>query len=148
MSKIKVYVASSWRNPRQGEVIKSLRSSGFDVYDFRHPGLGDTGFHWSDIDPQWKSWSPETFREALQHPIAINGRKRDTEALEWSNAVMLVMPCGRSSHLELGWAIGAGKRTAILLSDGEPELMYGMVGLVTISLGHIIHWLDPELHSS
>lgn len=39
---------------------------------------------------------------------------------------VLVLPCGRSAHLELGYAIGAGKPTFILLAEGEPELMYKM----------------------
>ena len=46
--------------------------------------------------------------------------------MEWADAFVLLMPCGRSAHLEAGWAIGAGKPTAILLSAGEPELMYKM----------------------
>ena len=34
---MKVYVASSWRNERQQEIVRALREAGHDVYD--HPGL-------------------------------------------------------------------------------------------------------------
>ena len=47
---------------------------------------------------------------------------------------MLVMPAGRSSHLEAGYAVGAGKKLYILLNKVEfqPDLMYKMAnGLVT-----------------
>ena len=56
----------------------------------------------------------------------------------WADAFVLVMPCGRSAHLELGWAAGAGKPTAILLSDGEPELMYKMVDDICVSIDEVI----------
>jgi hypothetical protein len=123
-------------------VVNNLRACGHEVYDFRNPGPGDHGFHWSEIDPEWKSWSPDEFRAALDHPIAVSGLSKDVEGLRWCDAVVLVMPCGRSAHLELGRGIGAGKHTAILLSDGEPELMYGMVDLVTGSLDEIDDWLN------
>lgn len=41
---MKIYVASSWRNERQPEVVEHLRSFGYEVYDFRNPAPGDTGF--------------------------------------------------------------------------------------------------------
>ena len=34
---MKIYVASSWRNERQPDVVQALRNAGHDVYDFRHP---------------------------------------------------------------------------------------------------------------
>lgn len=37
---MKVYVASSWRNSYQPEVVKALRLSGHDVYDFCQPNTG------------------------------------------------------------------------------------------------------------
>jgi hypothetical protein len=65
-------------------------------------------------------------------------------ALEDCTCCVLVMPCGRSAHLELGYAVGAGKKSIILLSDGEPELMYRMVGVdsICISIGEVIVALE------
>ena len=33
----KIYVASSWRNPYQPEVVAALKKAGHEVYDFRNP---------------------------------------------------------------------------------------------------------------
>lgn len=33
----KIYVASSWRNPFQQEVVNILRDLGHEVYDFKNP---------------------------------------------------------------------------------------------------------------
>lgn len=139
---MKIYVASSWRNERQPEIVKSLREAGHEVYDFREPAPGERGFHWSDIDPAWKEWTPEQFRESLQHPIATHGVGRDLAGMAWADAFLLLMPCGRSAHLELGWAIGQGKLTLILLSDGEPELMYALVHHLCVSMEEVLQRLD------
>lgn len=36
----KIYVASSWRNPFQQEVVNILRDLGHEVYDFKNPHMG------------------------------------------------------------------------------------------------------------
>lgn len=143
----RIYVASSWRCAAQPGVVESLRALGHEVYDFRNPP-GKSGFGWSEIDPEWLDWTPETYRERLDHPRAVEGFAEDFMAMDWADTFVLVLPCGRSAHLELGWAVGQGKRTAILLSrDGfEPELMYRMVDKLATSLDELVGWLaevDP-----
>lgn len=53
----KIYVASSWRNTLQPEVVRVLQYDGHEVYDFRNPAPGNKGFAWSEIDPEWTGWS-------------------------------------------------------------------------------------------
>ena len=131
--KRKIYVASSWRNLIQPAIVTILKSIGHEVYDFRHPANNDDWFHWTEIDPNWQSWTPEEFKQALEHPVAESGFKKDMDALDRSDACVLVMPCGRSAHLELGYAIGKRQKTVILLEAGEPELMYKMVDHIITS---------------
>jgi len=138
---MKIYVASSWRNAIQPAVVIALREAGHDVYDFRNPRPGDTGFRWSDIDPAWKAWSPPLFIEALKHPIAINGFSSDKMAMLRADVCVLVMPCGRSAHLEAGYFTGAGKPLHILLSDGEPELMYRMADELHCTIASVVEAL-------
>jgi hypothetical protein len=64
------------------------------------------------------------------------------DALRAAEAVVLVMPCGRSAHLEAGWAVGAGRRLAILLADGEPELMYSMADAICSTVEDIASMLE------
>ena len=140
-SKMKIYVASSWRNEEQPGVVKLLREAEYEVYDFKNPTEGDAGFHWSDIDPNWQNWTPEEFRDHLNHPIAQEGFSKDINAMHWADVCVLVMPCGRSAHSEAGWMQGHSKPTLILLSDGEPELMYRMFEKVCISMDEVIEHL-------
>lgn len=147
-SKRKIYVASSWRNKDQPRIIRILRESGHEVYDFRLPhGKEDGGFHWSEIDPNWKQWTPAEFRTGLLHLTARKGFALDMEALEWANTVLLVLPCGRSAHLEAGWAVGAGKQVIVLLADGEPELMYRMFSLICLNVAEVLHAIKGLYHA-
>lgn len=140
---MRIYVASSWRNQHQQGVVAALRAAGHEVYDFKNPGPGESGFGWSQIDPMWQAWTAEEYLAALQHPIAQHGFKRDMDALMGCDACVLVMPCGRSAHLELGWAAGAGRRTYVLL-DGpsEPELMYLMNTKIVTNVVDLLHALE------
>jgi hypothetical protein len=114
---------------------------GNEVYDFREPSLGIHGFSWSDIDPEWLQWSPEAFRKALEHPIARLGLERDMSALQKCEACLLVLPCGRSAHFEIGLARGLGKLTAIYIPEQqEPELMYAEVDDVLASESELLDW--------
>ena len=136
---MRVYVASSWRNDRQPAVVAALQRVGHEVYDFRYPDVHVEGFAWENVDAGWREWTPEQFREALQDPLCEIGFGFDMAALMSCDAAVLVMPCGRSAHLELGWAAGAGKRTIILLAENaEPELMYRMADRLCISLDEVL----------
>jgi len=139
----RIYVASSWRNLLQPSVVTQLRAAGHEVYDFRNPAPGNSGFQWSAIDPDWQSWNGTAFRSALAHPIAQHGFGLDHAAMEWADTFLMVLPCGRSAHLELGWACGAGKRTIILLEEHqEPELMYLEAQHLCLSLAEVLMQLS------
>ncbi len=150
---MKIYVATSWRNEWQPGVVVALRESGHEVYDFREPhttgpnrGRQGVGFRWSEIDPQWESWTPSQYIQALNSQAATDGFGSDMDALEWCEACVLVMPCGRSAHLEAGWAKGIGKLTLALLTDySEPELMYRMFDKLCLNLDDVIHTLGETL---
>jgi hypothetical protein len=139
----RVYVASSWRNAEQPSVVRELRLAGHDCYDFRNPFNGVPGFAWSEIDPQWTSWTAEQYRTHLTtSPIAARGYVNDLRAMEWADTCVLVLPCGRSAHLEAGWFAGRGKRCIILTRDGEePELMALMANHICISMSEVLRLL-------
>jgi hypothetical protein len=84
---------------------------------------------------------PRRFRdEVLTHPIAKAAFAKDMDALKNADATVLVLPCGRSAHLELGYAVGAGQRTVVLLDDpiSEPELMHLMCDAICTSMDEVL----------
>lgn len=144
---MKLYVASSWRNELQPQVVEELRVDGHEVYDFRHPPGGDhLGFSWSDVDPDWPSWTPEEYVAALDHPIAQAGFDSDFGAMEWAEGCVLILKSGRSAHLEAGWFVGRYKPVWIVLDPDEfgrdtghhvTELMYKMADGIFTSIGEL-----------
>ena len=136
----RIYVASSWRNVEQPSVVERLRQIGHSVYDFRHPFNGVPGFAWSEIDPEWQTWSARQYRELLTtHPIAARGFISDLRGMQWADTCVLVLPCGRSAHLEAGWFCGQGKRCVILTHDGEePELMALLATDICVDMDEVL----------
>lgn len=140
---MRVYVASSWRNAEQQDVVTRLRAAGHEVYDFREPVPGERGFSWHELDPSLPvgpadlELPADQIREMLDHPIAAHGFRRDFDAMRWCDALVLVLPCGRSAHLEAGWAAGARKVTIGLLADGEPDLMWKLLDHLCVTVDEV-----------
>jgi hypothetical protein len=128
----------------QQGVVHVLRAAGHDVYDFRQPKLGNHGFSWHEIDPSIPRgpadliMAAEDIRLMLAHPVADDGFALDMGALQWCDTCVLVLPCGRSAHLEAGWAVGAGKLTIGLLAEGEPDLMWKMLAHLVVHVDELL----------
>ena len=118
----KVYIIGSLRNPRVLDIANALRKSGIEVFeDWASPG--------PECDDHWQKYEQargRSFIEALNGHHAQNQYQFDKKHLDNAEAAVLVLPAGKSGHMELGYIIGQGKPGYILL-DGEPErydLMY------------------------
>jgi len=140
----RIYVASSWRNMLQQAVVRILRAARFEVYDFKNPP-NNAGFGWEQVDLKRnaddQSCASE-YLDALETPRAVEGFNTDMDAMKRADIFVLVLPCGRSAHLELGWAIGMGKKTTVLLDDPcTPELMYKMVDHLSPNMVDLLGWL-------
>ncbi len=145
----RIYGASSWRNTEQPAVVALLRGAGHRVYDFRNPREGDHGFSWSEIDPTWQGWSPSLLRQALTHPAARRGCANDFDGMRWADTGVLLLPCGRSAHLEAGWFTGSGRELFVLMCQPEvPELMYRMATAICVSVEELLERLDVPAERS
>jgi len=136
-----IYLASSWRNNLQPLYVAGLRQAGHTVYDFRNPP-NKTGFRWTDVGLESRTPTVLEYKRALLHPIAREGFLSDFNAMLQCDTCVLLLPCGRSAHLEAGWCIGKGKRTIIVTQDGEePELMALMADHIVGSLNQLLELL-------
>ena len=132
---MKIYVASSWRNLLHAGIVRALRRCGHEVYDFKNPEPGNDGFSWKDVMPGYSlggKVAPEVYREGLKHPVAVSGYAHDIGALRWCDAVVYVMPCGRSASWEFGYAMGQGKKGfVVMFDDDQPDLMFSEATIIT-----------------
>lgn len=128
----RIYLASSWKNEYHQALVDTLRSHGHKVYDFKHHDrnaeMNTVGFHWSSVDKNYKEWTHEDIRKGLQSRNATVGFLRDFHAMQDADTCVLLLPCGRSAHVEAGWFAGQGKRVIVfdLEEKPTPELMYLM----------------------
>lgn len=148
----RVYVASSWRNLMQQAVCATFKAAGIPHYDFHNPAPGDEGFHWSEVGipgyvrAQNNAVALEHYLAGLQHPRAVEGFANDLGGMQSCDVCVLVLPCGRSAHLEAGWFAGQpDRKLAVLMEDPiVPDLMYGLADYLAPSLFDLLGWLGVE----
>jgi nucleoside 2-deoxyribosyltransferase len=134
---LKIYVASSWKNPFYTQVVERLRAQGYDAYDFRADGFG-----WHEIDENWRMWTPAQMLDAHHHPRAVQHYKHDMAALAGADVVVAVLPFGLSAGMELGYAVGAGKHTVVYApAIREADLMLKMADAVTTDFEVVLAFL-------
>lgn len=142
---MKIYLASSWRNKYHGVFLALLKNNGYDVYDFKEDGFS---FHWSQIDEDYKNWNGQQFVSALYKDLAISGFDRDFDMLNKCDVCVMLLPCGKSAHIEAGYAVGSGKKLIIVNPYNEkiePELMYKMAHRIVFSQNQLLNALNFTL---
>lgn len=124
-----IYLIGSLRNPQVPTIGKFFRENGYTVFD-------DWFAAGPEADDWWQKYEQskgQSYLNALYSSAAAdNVFNFDKRHLDRSSAAILVMPAGKSGHLELGYMAGKGKFTGILF-DKEPErwdVMYKFVDVV------------------
>lgn len=111
-----IYLIGSLKNKEIPNVAKVLRDLGYDVFD-------DWLSAGPDADDYLRDYYRErgfNYRQIMNSPSAQLAFQYDKYHLDRCDAAILVMPAGKSGHLELGTVIGAGKPGYILF-DSEPD---------------------------
>ena len=125
--KYEFFVASRWRNKEQVlELSGKIRAKGKSVYTFVE---GDgTNYALKDAE---QSHEPEEFMRKFesipdwQHDSAIREIfDIDMNALRDSACLLLLLPAGKSSHIEAGAAYGMSKRLIVIGEQKETESLY------------------------
>jgi len=117
-----IYVIGSLRNPMVPEISNEIRGFGYTVFD-------DWYAAGPEADDKWKEYEKarnRNYQEALKGHAAKNVFEFDKRNLLASDAALLVLPAGKSGHLELGWMAGKEKPTFVLLEDDSDrwDVMY------------------------
>jgi nucleoside 2-deoxyribosyltransferase len=119
--KLKVYLIGSLRNPAVPEMAQELRKLGLDVFDDWYAAGPEADDKWRD----YEKGRGHTFRKGLKGFAADHVYKFDLKHLNDCDVAVLILPAGKSGHLELGYCIGRGKKGYILTNDPERwDVMY------------------------
>lgn len=111
-----IYLIGSMRNPVIPDLAMRLRDDGHEVFDdWYAPG--------PEADDYWQVYAKrrgQSYKDALNDYHARHVFEFDKFHLDRADTAILVMPAGRSGHMELGYMVGQGKRTYVLF-DKEPD---------------------------
>jgi hypothetical protein len=144
MSKV-LYLIGSLRNKRVPELAKRLREENphTEVFD-------DWYAAGEEADDFWKTYEQDrgrTYQEALAGHAAKNVFAFDKRHLDRCTHALLVLPAGKSGHMEVMYATyGVGAKTAILLDpeDVRWDVMYQFVPTIINNDEGIRDWLNTS----
>lgn len=104
-----------------------------------------------EADDMWKAYEqnrPRSYRDALNGYAATHIFKFDKHHLDTSTHALLVLPAGKSGHMEVTYAkYGAGCKTGILLEEGaDPrwDLMYKFIDEIFYTQAEVVEWLNAN----
>lgn len=134
-----IYLIGSLRNPNVPIVANKLRLEGFEVFDdWFAPG--------PNADDYWRDYEKgrgHTYEEALKGWAGKHIYEFDKYHIDRSDIGVMLMPTGKSGHLELGYMIGCGKPAFICFQE-EPErwdVMYQFAAGVAFSEENLLELL-------
>lgn len=135
-----LYLIGSLRNDRVPSLASNLRLLGVDVFD-------DWYAAGPEADDYWKKYEQDrgrSYQEALEGYAAGHVFHFDEFHLNRCDAALLVLPAGKSGHLELGYVAGLRKPTYILLDEQDIrwDVMYKFASKVFVNEGEMLEYFD------
>lgn len=144
---MRVYVASSKKNPRVTEIMDLARAHGHRVLDWAR-GSADVDeekawTEWYAKTEGYEKWSPAKHVDFMGDPQMLEINERDGSEMRSVDAGIVVLPAGRSAHLEIGWLAGAGVPTCAFFSGPgiDPEPMLHQLDFYTDRVDVLFNWL-------
>ena len=136
---MKIYLIGSLRNPKVADLASKLEA---DLNAAFAPHTVEVWCDWFgagyEADDKWQAYETARGRsmvDAIMHgDNAEHVWSYDKKHLDESQIAILMLPAGKSGHLELGYMIGTGKNTVVYF-DKEPErwdVMYKFCDMLVV----------------
>lgn len=143
---MRVYISSSWKNrARVRAVATALRAAGHEVYDFTDPSSRTTPEVPPERFPEQFDPTRHIYREYIT--AVVEWRQAVTEnqrALRWCDVVVLLLPCGCDAHADWAYAVGRGKRTAVVGVPGERTPTHMWADTLLDCDAEVVGWVSSQ----
>lgn len=117
----KYFIASRWRNRDSVlALVHKLRAKGKSVYCF----METDNYHSIDEDPEAVMKAFEATDNWRHSDMVESIFKKDMDALRASEELILLLPAGKSAHIEAGAAYGMNKHCIVIGEQKEAESLY------------------------
>lgn len=137
----RIYLIGSLRNQEVQVLAGKLRALGYEVFDDWHAAGPEADDYWQ----KYEIARGRTYKEALSGAAAKNVYQFDKRNLDASDVCILVMPAGKSGHLELGYCCGQGKHTAVFFPEDfvveRYDVMYQFAEFIAENEAELIDWV-------
>lgn len=134
-----IYLIGSLRNPEVPEIANEIRKkTGHEVFDDWYAAGPEADDYWQ----KYETNRGHSYAEALHGHAARHVYSYDHHHLERADVGVLILPAGKSGHLELGF-LARTVPCFILLSEGETPRWDVMYQFATVChtkeelLGHL-----------
>lgn len=140
------YLIGSLRNPYIPKLEASIRKSCPSVVPFAD--WYSAGERADDAFKEYHQGRGLSYRDAINGYAGRHIFEFDKSHLDRCDGAVLVMPSGKSCHLEAGYMVGRGKPVFALYPDGEPEdryeLMMQFLTEIFYSEGELLEYFNRE----
>jgi hypothetical protein len=139
-----IYIIGSLRNPVVPDVAAFLRiHTDFGVFDDWYSAGPEADDYWQ----KYETGRDHDYQTALAGFAAQNVFMYDKHHLDRCDAAVLVLPAGKSGHLELGYMLGQGKPGFILLDKefDRFDVMYNFATKVVYSVEELLPHLSRSV---
>lgn len=113
--KYQYYIASRWRNRDSVlDLTSKLREKGKTVFCFVEPDKTDYALYQKEREHSPEEWMKllESTPNWKENKDLKEILKVDHDALRESEAVILLLPAGKSAHIDVGMGFGLGKNAS------------------------------------
>jgi hypothetical protein len=125
--KYQYFIASRWRNKDAVlDLTRKLEARGRTVYNFIEADGRDY-----ELKNKDQSHDPEKFMKDFESISNWQESKAvkeifdiDMNALKDSETIIVLLPAGKSAHIEAGVSFGMGKKTILIGEQKETESLY------------------------
>lgn len=134
----KIYLIGSLKNPKVPQVAASLRKEGHYVFDDWYAAGPEADDYWQ----KYEVAKGHNYKEALAGHAANHVYHYDKGHLDSNEMAILVLPAGKSGHLEFGYMIGSGKPGFILFDEKMPDGKDGRWDVMYLFASEVFYKLD------
>lgn len=141
----KLYLIGSLRNPEIVKITNALH----DRFSSELEIFSDWAAAGPMADDAWRDYEKargRTFKEALQGYAARHVFEFDRHHLDTSDGAVLILPAGRSGGIELGYMVGRGRSTFVLLdSPDRYDVMLQFADHLADSIDELMEQINETL---
>lgn len=138
-----IYLAGSMRNTSMSPLANRIeRELGIEMFDsWRAPG--------PEADDWWKRYETSRgrkYEDALHGHMAKCIFDFDKSHLDRTDGTLIVLPAGKSAHIELGYTLGRGKPGFVLMDTPDRwDVMYQFATHTCFSEDTLIEDIRQEM---